>query len=46
MEEVNRVVLDGSNEEASKRLDRMIEELENEEKLKKNNEKKLKKNKD
>lgn len=28
MEEINKSVLDGSNEEASKRLDEMIKELE------------------
>lgn len=28
MEEINKSVLDGSNEEASKRLDEMIRELE------------------
>ena len=29
MEEINKSVLDGSNEEASKRLDEIIKELEN-----------------
>lgn len=28
MEEVNKSILDGSNEEASKRLDEMIKEIE------------------
>lgn len=31
MEEINKSVLDGSNEEASKRLDEIIKELENKE---------------
>lgn len=31
MEQINKSVLDGSNEEASKRLDEMIKELEKQE---------------
>lgn len=31
MEKINKSVLDGSNEEASKRLDEMIKELEKQE---------------